>query len=33
VEVIPPRGKGKLLARTRNGYYAPGGPAGSTSGN
>jgi VWFA-related protein len=33
VEVIPPRGKGKLLARTRNGYYAPGGAAGSTSGN
>jgi Ca-activated chloride channel family protein len=24
VEVIPPRGKGKLAARTRNGYYAPG---------
>lgn len=23
VEVIPPRGKGKLVARTRNGYYAP----------
>jgi len=23
VEVIPPRGRGKLLARTRNGYYAP----------
>jgi len=22
VEVIPPRGRGKLLARTRNGYYA-----------
>jgi len=33
VEVIPPRGRGKLVARTRNGYYAPGGPAGSTSGN
>jgi VWFA-related protein len=31
VEVIPPRGRGKLVARTRNGYYAPGG-AGSTSG-
>lgn len=24
VDVIPPRGKGKLTARTRNGYYAPG---------
>jgi Ca-activated chloride channel homolog len=23
VDVIPPRGKGKLFARTRNGYYAP----------
>ena len=23
VDVIPPRGKGKLVARTRNGYYAP----------
>jgi Ca-activated chloride channel homolog len=23
VEVIPPRGHGKLIARTRNGYYAP----------
>ena len=23
VEVIPPRGRGKLIARTRNGYYAP----------
>jgi Ca-activated chloride channel family protein len=33
VEVIPPRGRGKLVARTRNGYYAPGGPAGSTAGN
>jgi Ca-activated chloride channel family protein len=32
VEVIPPRGRGKLLARTRNGYYAPVAPAGSTSG-
>ena len=27
VEVIPPRGRGKLLARTRNGYYAPNTPA------
>jgi Ca-activated chloride channel family protein len=25
VDVIPPRGHGKLVARTRNGYYAPGG--------
>ena len=32
VDVIPPRGRGKLSARTRNGYYAPGAP-GSTSGN
>jgi len=31
VEVIPPRGRGKLLARTRNGYYAPSDTA--TSGN
>ncbi|MGB7849031.1 MAG: VWA domain-containing protein [Candidatus Acidiferrum sp.] len=29
VDVIPPRGHGKLVARTRNGYYAPGG--GSTA--
>jgi len=27
VEVIPPRGRGKLVARTRNGYYAPSAPA------
>jgi Ca-activated chloride channel family protein len=33
VEVIPPRGRGKLTARTRNGYYAPGSPSGATSGN
>jgi Ca-activated chloride channel family protein len=33
VDVIPPRGRGKLIARTRNGYYAPGGPAGASSGN
>jgi len=26
VEVIPPRGRGKLSARTRNGYYAPSNP-------
>lgn len=34
VEVIPPRGRGKLVARTRNGYYAPGSPsaAGTASG-
>ena len=32
VEVIPPRGRGKLIARTRNGYYAPGGPQSSASG-
>jgi Ca-activated chloride channel family protein len=31
VEVIPPRGRGKLLARTRNGYYAPSG-GGTASG-
>lgn len=31
VEVIPPRGRGKLVARTRNGYYAPGGTAGTTA--
>jgi Ca-activated chloride channel homolog len=33
VEVIPPRGRGRLVARTRNGYYAPGSPSGATSGN
>src|SRR6266700_3461664 len=32
VEVIPPHGRGKLVARTRNGYYAPG-AASSASGN
>jgi Ca-activated chloride channel homolog len=31
VDVIPPRGHGKLVARTRNGYYAPGGGSTSTS--
>ncbi len=32
VEVIPPRGRGKLSARTRNGYYAPIEPiSGATS--
>ena len=33
VEIIPPRGRGKLTARTRNGYYAPGSPSGAASGN
>ncbi|HXJ04037.1 MAG TPA: VWA domain-containing protein [Candidatus Acidoferrum sp.] len=33
VQVIPPHGRGKLVARTRNGYYAPGGPASSAAGN
>jgi Ca-activated chloride channel homolog len=35
VDVIPPRGRGKLSARTRNGYYAPGGAssANAASGN
>lgn len=32
VEVIPPRGKGKLVARTRNGYYAPTARAVSATG-
>jgi Ca-activated chloride channel homolog len=32
VEVIPPHGYGKLIARTRNGYYAPGGPESASSG-
>jgi len=27
VEVIPPHGRGKLIPRTRNGYYAPGSAA------
>ena len=31
VEVIPPRGRGKLVARTRNGYYAPTGPSASSA--
>src|SRR3984893_449490 len=30
VDVIPPRGKGKLIARTRNGYFAPSASAAST---
>ena len=33
VDVIPPRGRGKLVARTRNGYYAPGGLSGAASGS
>ena len=33
VEVIPPRGRGRLVARTRNGYYAPGNASSATSGN
>jgi Ca-activated chloride channel family protein len=32
VEVIPPRGRGKLVARTRNGYYAPTSSSSSSSG-
>src|SRR5438094_1261405 len=31
VEIIPPRGRGKLMARTRSGYYAPSDT--TTSGN
>jgi VWFA-related protein len=31
VEMIPPHGRGKLIARTRNGYYAPSAPAGSAA--
>jgi Ca-activated chloride channel homolog len=31
VDVIPPRGHGKLVARTRNGYYAPGGGSPQTA--
>ena len=31
VEVIPPHGKGKLTARTRNGYFAPGQAAAANS--
>jgi Ca-activated chloride channel homolog len=33
VEVIPPRGRGKLVARTRNGYYAPGASSAANGGN
>ncbi|GAC1628584.1 MAG: hypothetical protein NVS9B13_26320 [Candidatus Acidiferrum sp.] len=32
VEVISPRGRGKLMARTRNGYYAPNGGSSTASG-
>ena len=32
VDVIPPRGHGKLVARTRNGYYAPSGGGPTASG-
>ena len=31
VEVIPPHGRGKLVARTRNGYYAPNAHGSSAS--
>jgi Ca-activated chloride channel homolog len=31
VDIIPPRGKGKLAARTRNGYFAPGQASASNS--
>jgi VWFA-related protein len=31
VDVIPPRGHGKLVARTRNGYYAPNAPSASST--
>jgi Ca-activated chloride channel family protein len=33
VEVVPPRGRGKLVARTRNGYYAHNTTAGASAGN
>ena len=33
VQVIPPHGRGKLVARTRNGYYAPGSPSSAAAGN
>ena len=34
VQVLPPHGRGKLVARTRNGYYAPGSSgAASAAGN
>jgi VWFA-related protein len=31
VQVIPPHGRGKLVARTRNGYYAPSGGSSTTA--
>jgi VWFA-related protein len=31
VDIIPPHGKGKLVARTRNGYFAPGQAAASNT--
>src|SRR6266853_1696904 len=31
VDIIPPRGKGKLTARTRNGYFAPNQAAASNA--
>ena len=31
VDVIPPHGRGKLTARTRNGYFAPGAPGQAAS--
>ena len=33
VDVIPPRVRGRLQARTRNGYYAPGSASSSAAGN
>src|SRR5580693_1977124 len=33
VQVVPPRGRGKLVARTRNGYYAPNSPSSAAAGN
>ena len=32
VQVIPPHGRGKLVARTRNGYYAPSAPVSASAG-
>jgi VWFA-related protein len=32
VDVIPPRGHGKLVARTRNGYYAPNAASATSAG-
>jgi VWFA-related protein len=33
VAVVPPRGRGKLVARTRNGYYAPTEKSSAAAGN